>query len=69
MAVAHEQEMKAEVRHKEAGLVEAQAEVPKAIADAFSSGKLGILDYYKLKNIQADTDMREAIAATGSRRS
>jgi uncharacterized protein YqfA (UPF0365 family) len=46
-------------------LVEAEAEVPKAMADAFRSGKLGILDYYRLKNVQADTDMRESIASSG----
>ena len=69
MAVSQEQEKFALIEENRAHLVEAEAEVPKAIADAFGSGKLGILDYYKLKNIQADTDMREAIAATGSRRS
>jgi uncharacterized protein YqfA (UPF0365 family) len=46
--------------------VEAEAQVPKAIAEAFQSGKLGILDYYRLKNVQADTEMREAIAGTGT---
>ncbi|MCH7753271.1 MAG: flotillin-like FloA family protein, partial [Planctomycetes bacterium] len=56
------------IEENRAHLVEAEAEVPKAIADAFGSGKLGILDYYKLKNVQADTDMREAIAATGNSR-
>ena len=46
-------------------MVEAEAEVPKAIAEAFRSGKLGIMDYYKLRNVQADTEMRSAIAGTG----
>ncbi len=69
MAVSQEQEKFALIEENRAHLVEAEAEVPKAIADAFGSGKLGIFDYYKLKNVQADTDMREAIAATGSRRS
>ena len=62
MAVAAEQEMKARVRENEAAVVLAQAEVPKAIAQAFREGNLGILDYYKFKNIQADTDMRQSIS-------
>jgi uncharacterized protein YqfA (UPF0365 family) len=62
MAVAHEQEMLAKIEESRAKLVEAEAEVPKAIADAFSSGKLGIMDYYKLRNVQADTDMRKSIS-------
>ncbi|MDW7710487.1 MAG: flotillin-like protein FloA [Deferrisomatales bacterium] len=57
MAVALEQEMRARV-------VEAEAEVPKAIAEAFRQGNLGIMDYYRLKNVQADTTMRESIAGT-----
>lgn len=62
MAVALEQEMKAKVRENEALVVLAQAEVPKAIAFAFREGKLGVMDYYNLKNVQADTDMRRNIA-------
>lgn len=62
MAVSQEQENFAGIEEMRAKLVEAEAEVPKAMAEAFGSGKLGILDYYKLQNIQADTDMREAIA-------
>ncbi len=58
MAVALEQEMKARV-------VEAEAEVPRALAEAFRSGNLGIMDYYRMKNVEADTDMRGAIARTG----
>ena len=50
--------MIAEIEENRAKLVEAEAEVPKAMAEAFRSGKLGILDYYKLRNVQADTDMR-----------
>ncbi len=62
MAVASEQEMKAKAQEARAKVIEAEAEVPKAMADAFRSGNLGIMDYYRMKNIQADTDMRESIA-------
>lgn len=65
MAVAAEQEKQAEIENSRAKLVEAEAEVPKAMADAFRSGKLGIMDYYKLRNVQADTDMRRTIAQSG----
>jgi len=61
-AVALEQEMVAEVSRQRARVVEAEAEVPRAMAEAFRSGNLGIMDYYKMKNIQSDTDMRESIA-------
>lgn len=61
MAVAQEQEMKAKTQEMRAKVVEAEAEVPKAIAQAFREGKLGVMDYYSLKNIQADTGMRERI--------
>jgi uncharacterized protein YqfA (UPF0365 family) len=61
-AVASEQEMTAEVEKMRAKVVEAEAEVPKAIAEAFQSGNLGIMDYYRLENIKADTDMRGSIA-------
>ena len=61
-AVALEQEMTAEVAKQRARVVEAEAEVPRAMAEAFRSGNLGILDYYRMKNIQSDTDMRESIA-------
>jgi uncharacterized protein YqfA (UPF0365 family) len=67
MAVAREQEMVAQIEESRARVVEAEAEVPKAIADAFRHGTLGILDYYKLRNVQADTEMRSAIAGTGAR--
>jgi uncharacterized protein YqfA (UPF0365 family) len=65
MAVAEEQEMIAQIEQNRAKVLEAEAEVPKAIAHAFNNGKLGLMDYYKLRNIQADTDMRSAIAKTG----
>jgi len=61
-AVALEQEMKAKVQEMQAKLVEAQAEVPMAMAEAFRSGNLGIMDYYRMKNIEADTDMRRSIS-------
>lgn len=62
MAVAKEQEMKAYTQEMEAKVVEAQSEVPHAFADALRNGKLGVVDYYKLKNLQADTEMRESIS-------
>ncbi len=62
MAVALEQEMKAKAQEARARVIEAEAEVPRAMAEAFRSGNLGIMDYYKMKNIQADTEMRENIA-------
>lgn len=66
MAVSQEQEYLAGIEENRAKLVEAEAEIPKSMADAFRTGKLGILDYYRLKNVQADTDMRESIAGTGT---
>lgn len=62
MAVAEEQEMIARTQEMRAKLVEAEAEVPRAMAEAFRSGNLGIMDYYKMKNIEADTSMRDAIS-------
>ena len=62
MAVATEQEMKAKAQEARAKVIEAEVEVPLAIADSFRSGNLGIMDYYKFQNIQADTKMRESIA-------
>ncbi|MBQ8161958.1 MAG: flotillin-like protein FloA [Clostridia bacterium] len=62
MAVAHEQEMKAAVQEMRAKVVEAEADVPRAMAEALRSGKLGVLDYYQMKNTIADTEMRESIA-------
>lgn len=62
MAVASEQEMKAKAQEARAKVIEAEAQIPLAIAEAFRSGNLGIMDYYKLRNIEADTNMRENIA-------
>ncbi len=61
-AVATEQEMKAEVQRMKAKVIEAEAEIPRAIAQAFREGRLGVMDYYTLKNVQADTEMRESIS-------
>lgn len=61
-AVALEQEMKARVQEMQAKVVEAQAQVPLAMAEAFRAGKLGVMDYYKMENVQADTQMRSSIA-------
>jgi uncharacterized protein YqfA (UPF0365 family) len=62
MAVAAEQEMKARVQEMRAKLVEAESQVPQAIAEAFRQGNIGIRDYYELRNVQADTHMRESLA-------
>ena len=62
MAVALEQEMKAKAQEARAKVIEAEADVPKAMAEAFRTGNLGIMDYYRMKNIEADTSMRENIA-------
>jgi uncharacterized protein YqfA (UPF0365 family) len=64
MAYAVEQEMKAKVESMRAKVVEAEAKIPLAIADAFSSGNLGIMDYYRMKNIMADTQMRDKIGSS-----
>jgi len=61
MAVAAEQEMKAKAQEARAKVIEAEAEIPKAIAESFRSGNLGVMDYYRLRNLQADTDMRDAL--------
>jgi uncharacterized protein YqfA (UPF0365 family) len=61
-AVALEQEMKARVQEMQAKVVEAQAQVPLAMAEAFRSGRLGVMDYYKMENVQSDTAMRNSIA-------
>ncbi|MCP3924635.1 MAG: flotillin-like protein FloA [Desulfobacterales bacterium] len=63
MAIAVEQEMKAKVEEMNATVVKAEAEVPLAMAEAFRSGNLGIMDYYKMKNVVADTQMREKIGS------
>ena len=62
MAVAEEQEMKARVGEMRAKVVEAEAEVPLAMAQAFRDGNLGVMDYYNMKNVAADTSMRDSIA-------
>jgi uncharacterized protein YqfA (UPF0365 family) len=64
LAVALEQEMRAKVEENRAAVVLAEAEVPRAIAQAFREGHLGVMDYYNLKNLQSDTQMRNAIAGT-----
>ena len=64
MAVAQEQENKAEVQGMRARVIEAEAEVPRAMAEAFKNGRLGIMDYYRMQNLKADTDMRESIGKT-----
>lgn len=65
MAVALEQEMKAKAQEARAKVIEAEVQVPLAMADAFRSGNLGIMDYYRMKNIEADTGMRDSIAKPG----
>jgi len=68
MAVATEQEMKAKAQEARAKVIEAEVEIPLAMADAFRSGNMGIMDYYKFKNIEADTTMRDSISK-GTQRS
>lgn len=65
MAVALEQEMKAKAQEARAKVIEAEAEIPKAISQAFIEGHLGVMDYYRMQNIQSDTDMRQAISGSG----
>jgi uncharacterized protein YqfA (UPF0365 family) len=65
LAVAQEQEMRAQVEENRAKVVLAEAEVPKAIAYAFREGRLGVMDYYNLRNLQSDTEMRKSIANVG----
>lgn len=65
MAVAKEQEMKASVQEMRAKVVESEAEVPKALADALRQGKMGVMDYFNMQNIQADTQMRDSISKSG----
>lgn len=69
MAVATEQEMVAEVRRMKAKVVEAESQVPLALAEALKSGNLGVMDYYNMQNILADTQMRESIASTDPKKS
>ena len=62
MAKAREQEMTAQVIEMESRVKEAEAEIPKAMAEAFRAGNMGIMDYYRMRNIQADTEMRDSIS-------
>ena len=62
MALAREQEMKAQVQEMRAHVVEAEAEVPRAMAEALRGGNMGFMDYYRWRNIRADTDMRQSIS-------
>ena len=64
MAIAYEQEMRARVQEMQAKVIEAQAEVPLAIAQAFREGKLGVMDFYRMQNVMADTAMRESLASS-----
>ncbi|MBL7872275.1 MAG: flotillin-like protein FloA [Cyclobacteriaceae bacterium] len=64
MAVALEQEMIAKAQEARANVIQAEAEIPKAIAEAFVKGNLGVMDYYKMQNIQADTDMRQSVSGS-----
>jgi uncharacterized protein YqfA (UPF0365 family) len=65
MAVAEEQEMKAKAQEARAKVILAEAEIPKAIAESFVKGNLGVMDYYRMQNIQADTGMRQSISDSG----
>ena len=65
MAVAKEQEMRAYTQEMQAKVVEAQAEVPQALAQAFRDGHMGVMDYYQMNNLIADTDMRASLAGSG----
>lgn len=67
MAVAVEQEMKAKAQEARAKVIEAEVQIPQAMAEAFRNGNLGIMDYYKFENIKADTEMRSAIAKPSSK--
>src|SRR5690606_30206081 len=65
MAVASEQEMRSKAQEARAKVIEAEAQLPLAMAEAFRSGNLGIMDYYKMENLKSDTDMRESISRPG----
>jgi uncharacterized protein YqfA (UPF0365 family) len=66
MAVALEQEMIAKAQEARANVIQAESEIPKAIAEAFTKGNLGVMDYYKMQNVQADTEMRSSISGKGN---
>ncbi len=65
MAIAREQEMKAYTQEMRAKVVESEAQVPMAMAEALRSGNMGVMDYINLRNVQADTDMRQSIGRMG----
>ena len=67
MAVATEQEMKAKSQEMRAKVIDAESEIPKALSEAFRQGNLGVMDYYRLRNIESDTDMRDSIANSGKK--
>ena len=69
MAIACEQEMRARTQEMKAKLVSAESEVPKAISHAFRNGNLGVMDYYRIQNIKADTKMRNTIGENGGNNS
>lgn len=69
MAIAEEQEMQAEVQRMRARVVEAESQVPLALAEALKSGNIGVMDYYNMKNVNADTDMRSSISESSKRES
>ncbi len=66
LAIANEQEMKALAQQNRAKVIEAEAQIPLAMAEAFRSGHMGIMDYYRMRNMQADTSMRESLGATSN---
>lgn len=68
MAIAQEQEMRARVQEMQAKVIEAQAQVPLAIAQAFKEGHLGVMDFYRMQNIMADTSMRESLAGEDAKK-
>lgn len=68
MAVALEQEMKAKAQEARANVIEAEVQVPLAMAEAFKAGNLGIMDYYRMKNIESDTNMRDSLSKPGSKK-
>jgi uncharacterized protein YqfA (UPF0365 family) len=69
MAIAREHEMRADVAENQAKLVFAETQVPQAIADAFRSGNLGIMDYLRIKNMEADTSMRSSLGKDDTKNS
>src|SRR6056297_2228641 len=69
MAVAEEQEMKAKAQEARAAVIQAEKEVPQAISEALRNGNIGVMDYYRMKNIQSDTEMRDSISKTGEEQS